>query len=347
MIRGGHRDEGTTRAWLAVWLPMTLLCAACASTPPPKTPELAADPPLDEHGQVASGATTTELERAVAYIKNEKWDDAKQHLAQVLAARPDDPEANYYLGVADEKLGDRDGAAAAYKKALAKDPSFAEAATNLAAMLLDPPPKPDEAIEVMKGVLAKKPDDVPLLRNLAYAYGLKGDVANASKYYDEALAKGDDAQIRLAYAQLLVDAKQPDKAVPHLKKALEATGDDGPLLATIGTLLGYTKSYADCVSAFDRALKTKADQPEWLTRRGTCRHGLKDDAGAKADFEAAVKADPSYAPAHFYLGQALILDKKRNTALDELKKAKELGKGGPISKAADEAIAELTTGKHK
>lgn len=339
----GGRTNGASR--LVGWVSLALLSAACSATPPPKPAELAADPPLDEHGQVASGEDATELQRAIAFVKNEKWAEAKEHASIVLSHRPDDPEANYYLGVAEDRLGHRDEAVAAYKKALAKDPTFTEAASNLAATLLDPPAKPDEAIEVMQGVLAKTPGDVPLLRNLAYAYGLKGDVANAGKYYDAVLAKGEDAQVRLAYAQLLLDAKQPEKATPHLEKALASTGDDGPVLATIGMLLGFTKSYGSCVAAYDRALKTKATQPEWLTRRGTCRHGLKDDAGAKADFEAAVKADPSYAAAHFYLGEALLAEKKRAGAIDELKKAATLGKDGPIGKAAAAKLESLQSGK--
>jgi tetratricopeptide (TPR) repeat protein len=294
---------------------------------------------------MVSGRGATALQRAVAYVKNQKWNEAKEQLAIALTERPDDAEANYYLGVTDEALGDRAGAQAAYKKALTSDPSLAEAATNLAALYLDEaenPPKPDEAITVLQGALSKKPGDVALLRNLGYAYGLKHDVANASQAYDAALAKGEDPQIRFAYGTLLVENKELDKGAVQLKKALEGVGDDAPMLASIGMMLGYSKAYGDCVGAYDRALKQKPAQAEWLTRRGTCKHGLKDEKGAMSDFEAATKADPNNAAAHYYLGEALLANEKRSRAFDEFTSAAKLGANTPIGKAATERLTKLT-----
>lgn len=329
----------------ALLLSFASLMFACGSPPPPREAELSADPPLGEDGHMSSGRGTTALQRAIAYVKSQKWVEAKEQLSITLSERPGDAEASYYLGVASEGLGDRSGAQAAYKKALESDPTLIEAATNLAALYLDEaenPPKPDEAIAVLQGALGKRPGDVGLLRNLGYAYGLKGDVANASQAYDAALAKGEDPQLRFAYGTLLVENKQPDKGAAQLKKALGGVGDDAPMLASIGMLLGYSKAYADCVSAYDRALKQKPAQAEWLTRRGTCRHGLKDEQGAISDFEAATRADPSYAAAHFYLGEALLAEKKRSRAYDEFTLAVKLGADTPIAKAASERLTKLS-----
>lgn len=329
----------------ALLLSLATFTFACGSPPPPREAELSADPALGDDGRVNSGQATTALQRAIAFVKGQKWAEAKEQLSIVLSERPGDAEANYYLGVTSEALGDRTGAAEAYKKALASDSTLTEAATNLAALYLDEaenPPKPDEAISVLQSALGKKPGDVGLLRNLGYAYGLKGDVANASQAYDAALSKGEDAQIRFAYGTLLVENKQPDKGAVQLKKALGGVGDDAPMLASIGMLLGYSKAYADCVGAYDRALKQKPAQAEWLTRRGTCRHGLNDEQGAMSDFEAATKADPKYAAAHYYLGEALLAEKKRSRAYDEFTLAAQLGDNTPIAKAAAERLTKLS-----
>ena len=322
-----------------------LVIAGCSSTPPPEDPVLTADPPVGGAEGHASGVANTELQRAIAYIKNAKYDEAKTHLQAALAEKPEHAEANYYMGVTAEMLGDKAAAEASYKKALANDPSLVEAAQNLAAIYLDDPARPDEAIAVLTKALEKSPDEVGLNQNLAYAYGMKKDYAAAGKAYETALAKGENAQIRFSYGALLFEANQMPKAAEQLKKALDGTKDDAPLFVTIGRMLGKAGAYAECAQAFDAALKIKID-PEWLVRRGTCKHELNDEPGARVDYEAATKADPKYAPAYYYLGMSLAPEKKsRVQALAALEKASKLGEGTEIGTKAKEEHKKLSKQK--
>jgi tetratricopeptide (TPR) repeat protein len=325
-----------------------LSLAACSSTPPPADPPLVADPPDTPAGKsngAEQGAIDTELERGLAYVKAEQFAEAKQHFEKAIAIKPT-PTAFTCLGIADEKTGDRAGAMVAYKKALDADPAFVEAAQNLAALYLDDPAKPDEAIAVLKPVIAKNPDP-RLLQNLAYALGLKGDLDGAGKAYEAALAKGEDAQARLAWGTLLFEAKQLDRAAEQLKRALDGAKDDAPTLVTIGRMLGSAKAYPECVRALDRAIKLKGTEPEWFVRRGTCKHQLDDEAGAQADYEAAIKVDEKFAPAHYYLALSLRQQKNRIKATVELERAIKLAGDGPIGKAAKEQLDDLTGKKKK
>jgi Tfp pilus assembly protein PilF len=315
--------------------------AACAP-PPAQAPEpLVADPPPGAAEGTSAGEAASELSRGIAYVKSERWAEAKPHLEKALAARPKSSEAAFYLALASEKTMDKAGAEAFYKRALAIDPAFAEAAENLSALYLDEPARPDDAIQVLDAALAKVPGAARLMTNLAYAYSLKGDTANAAKYYEAALAKGEDAALRFRYGQLLIEAKQPAKAAEQLRRALAGTGDDPALLATIGRLLAFSRSFGECVKAFDRAIALKPGEAEWLVRRGTCRHELSDEAGAKADFEAAIKADPKFAAAHYYLGVSYLAEGRRQTAYDEIEKAAKLGEGTPIAKTAADRLETL------
>ena len=315
----------------------------CGGTQEQPADPLTADPPEGAIEQSNQGAGQTELQRGIAFVKNEKYADAKPHIEKAVAANPKSAEAVYYLAVVHEKTGNRPGAEENYKKALSLDPSFAEASQNLAALYLDDPPRPDEAIRLLKDALQKSPDNARLLQNLAYAHALKKDYDNAAKYYEAALAKGgESAIIRFALGSLLVEAKQPEKASPHLKKALDATGDDPAMLATIGRMLAYTKDFGECVRAFDRALKIKADDPELFVRRGTCRHELKDEVGAKSDYQSAIRVNKDYAPGHYYLGLSLLTDKnQKKSAVAELELAAKLGEGTPIGKAAQEKLGSF------
>jgi Flp pilus assembly protein TadD len=318
---------------------------ACGPEPVTKTPALTADPPLDAEEGPSSGTANNELNRGIAYIKNEKYDEAVPHLQKALEIQPKNAQAHFYLGLVKEKKGDREGAEQAYKAALDLDASLAEAAGNLAALYLDEPPRPDLAIAVLEKTLKTAAGNAALLQNLAYAYGLKGDVDNASKSYEAAIAKGDSTDLRLAYGILLVEAKRFDKAAEHLKKALAGAGEKADMLATIGGLLWFAKAYGDCVSAFDKAIKIKGDEPEWFVRRGTCRQGLKDEAGAVADYKAAIKANPKFAPAHYYLGLVLLAQKQILNADAALKLAVQHGGDSPVGKAAKQKLAEMNQPK--
>jgi tetratricopeptide (TPR) repeat protein len=324
------------------WLPLALCTLAACSAPqePPREP-LTADPPLGS-SSADTGVAESELERGIAYLKSERPEDAKAHFEKSLQLKATG-DAQYYLGLAKEKLHDGPGAEEAYKKALAIDGKLAEAAANLGALYLDDPPRPDEAIAVLQAALAKSPGDARLGQNLAYAFGLKGDVASASKQYDSVLARGDDAMVRFAYGTMLFEHKELDKAAEQLKKALAGLKDDAPLLVTVGRMLGGSKAFGDCVAAFNRAIKLKATEPEWFVRRGTCRHEVKDEAGAQEDFRAAIKVDPKFAAAHYYLGLSLLGEKKRAGAIASLEKAAALG--GDIGKAAKEKIDALSKKK--
>lgn len=341
---------GTTRGW-ARRVALVGLCAAmiegCGPPQQTKTPELDADPPP---GVTASaGTATSELQRGIAHVKKERYADARPHLEKARELDPKNPEVLFYLGLVKAETGDVPGAEAAYRDALKIDPKFIEASENLGALLLGEPPRPDEAITVLNDALKIAPDNVRLMQNLAFAYGLKGDVEGASKQFEAALTKGDDAKLRFAYGSFLFDAKKFDKAAEQLKKVLEKTADDDvATLATLGLLLGQSKAFGDCVKAYDRALKAKGEpksEPERFVRRGRCKHELGDKPGAKADYEAAVKADGEFAPAHYYLGLSLLDEKKRQSAIAAFEKAAKVGAGTPIGKLAKEKVDALNAQK--
>ncbi len=321
-----------------------LALPACGAAEPPREAVLVADPPLGVTGNTPDdGAVQTELDRGVAYVKNEKFAEAKEHFQKAIAVKPS-AGAFTYLGIVDEKTGDRPGAVAAYKSALGVDPGFVEAAQNLAAIYLDDPARPDDAIAVLKPAIAKSPAP-QLLQNLAFAYGLKGDLDSASKAYEASLAKGEDAQARFAWGALLLKNKQADRAAEQFKKAVDGARDDVQILVISGQMLDEARAYGDCVRAFDRAIKIKATDPDWFVRRGRCKHSLGDEPGAQADYEAAIKVDASFAAAHLYLGVSALARNNRLKATVELEKAQKLGGDGPIGKVARQRLEALNKKK--
>jgi Tfp pilus assembly protein PilF len=98
------------------------------------------------------------------------------------------------------------------------------------------------------------------------------------------------------------------------------------------------------VSTLDRAIQ-KRGTPDSHTRRGVCRHELKDEAGAKSDYEEALKIEPKYAPAHYYLGMHYKTAGKTKEAQASLEKAVELSGGKGVGEAAKKELDALKGGK--
>lgn len=330
---------GSLSAWISP-LAVALALAACSSTPPPKDEPLLADPPLAT--DPASAKSNPELDRGVAFVKNGKFAEAKPHLEAALKSDAKSAEANFYMAMVTEQTGgDKAEAERLYKKSLTLDPKLVEAAQNLAAMYLDEPARPDEAIPLLEDALKQIPGEPKILQNLGYAYSLKKDNERAAKAYKEALAKDDNPQLRFALGTLLFEAKKPEEAAPHLIKAAEAMMKDAAALATIARMLGPAKAFDDCVRLLDAAIALKADQPEFFVRRGVCKHELKKEVEAGKDYEAAIKLDGKYQPAHYYRALSLLAQKNTPGAKAELRKTVELGKDTPVGKQAKEKLDSL------
>jgi tetratricopeptide (TPR) repeat protein len=343
---------GSTFLWLA-------LSACGGSAPPPQEPApttpatplppsmggaapadsapSAASPPSDKGGP--------EVDRAIAAIKANDFRSAKAACETALHKNPKNGMASYYMGVALENLGDKASAETHYKDAMTNAPDIAEAAINLGALYLDGK-RWDDAIGVTQKGLVKRPDDPALHANMAFALRSKGDKMGASAEYERAIkVVGDNADLRFAYGTLLLEMGNKSKAASELKGALAAAGSNRALLASIGRSLGLAGAFAECVAALDKAIAA-GDDVELRVRRGLCRHSLKDEGGAKADFEAGTKLDPKYGPAHYYLGESLLAAGNAAQAAKEFDAAataapqSELGK-----KAKDQAEAARKAAK--
>ena len=322
-----------------------LILAACGGSPPP--PAEAPPPPLDGPAPAAPAAGQTEkasspkVAQGIEAIKAQDFAKAKALLADARAENPKDSQAAFYLGVALEGLSDTAGATAAYKDALALDPKLTEASVNLSALLLDAKDAAG-ALSVAEGGLKTAPKQPDLLLNRALALEAAGKKDESLKAYGAAVAAApDNVDLRIAYAELLTAAKD-DKAALEQLRAVSST-EDPKQLASLSQKFGRLHAFGDCIAALDKAIKV-ADSADFHVRRAVCRHGQKDDAGALSDYEAAIKLDDKFAPAHYYLAKHVCpTDKKK--AAEHFKKAADLAGNDDIGKHAAELAVKAKAGK--
>lgn len=314
------------------------LVMACGGASPPEAQS--PDPSLEESEPASGGvvkASSDKVQKGMDAIQAEDFAAAKAVLSEARSEAPKDPQAAFYLGVALQGLGETEGAVEQYRAALELDPKLAEAAVNLSGTLLDGGDAAG-ALSVVDKALSHTPKHPGLLLNRALCLEAAGQGDDALAAYADAVdAAPNNLELRLAYVDLLIGAGQNDQALAALKQA-EAPSD--PVLASaMARDYGRLKRPAECVAALDPVVKS-SPSAELHVRRGVCRHDAGDDPGAQADYEAALKLDPSSAPAHYYLGMHL-RQKDRAQAKKHLQKAAELSPGQGVGRAAAEALKDL------
>jgi Tfp pilus assembly protein PilF len=320
--------------------------AACGGSPPP--PAEAPPPPLDSPSSTPPStagqtekASSAKVAQGIDAIKAQDFAKAKSLLTEARAENPKDSQAAFYLGVALEGLSDAPGATTAYKDALALDPKLTEASVNLSALLLDARDAAG-AQSVADAGLKTAPKQPDLLLNRALALEAAGKKDESLKAYGAAVAASpDNVDLRIAYAELLTAAKDDKAALEQLRAV--STTEDPKELAKLSQKFGKLHAFADCIAMLDRAIKG-TDTADLHVRRAVCRHEQKDDAGAQSDYEAALKLDDKFAPAHYYFAQHLCpTDKKK--AAEHFKKAAELGGDSDLGKRAAELAGKARAGK--
>ena len=325
--------------WVLVAASLSVHLAGCGGSEPQPaaSPE---PPPLDDDQggpTAAAPPSNAKVKEGMDAIQAGDFARAKAALDEAVQKNPKDAQAVFYLGVADEGLGDEKSATEQYRHALELDPKLVEASANLSGVLLDQNDAAG-ALSAAENGLKVAPQNASLLRNRAVALEQTGSKDAVAAFKAAAAAAPNDKEVQYLYAEALAASGDAAGATAALKPLVDT--DDLAVLASAGRLLGKLKDYDDCVAALDKAI-AKKDDPELRVQRGICRHGKKDAKGAEADFEAAIAANPKFAPAHYYLGEDKRARGDKKGAKAELQKAVELDPSGPVGAAAKKALSEL------
>ena len=177
-----------------------------------------------------------------------------------------------------------------------------------------------DAIAVLNGVIARRPDASDAYVTMARAYWTGGDADAAIATLERALAGGViNAEVRMRLGLYLAESrKDPARAVALLA---DLPSDDVEAMNSLGVAFTAAGRQADAVAAFERVLAL--DPANGLAFQNIAAIRLEQGALQEAETYArrAIDHDPQLAKAHTTLGVVLARMRRPADAIDAWKRA--------------------------
>ncbi len=297
---------------------------------------------------------------ALAYQAAEDLPHALPLFNEVLASRPDDPEILTNAGLAHVQTGDAVSGIPLYLRALKRTPNNPTLHENLGVAYLQQS-NLDEALVQFRAGLAIDPESPQLHYDLGLAFRLKDDLAAAIPEFERAAALDPTLPAApFTLGSIYMQQSRFPEAAASLEKAVALRPGNGDAWAALGSAYRQQGESAKATAALQRAItllpaqpsphitlaavlasegkkdqaaserKTAADLTRIAVSRQKADFGIDSGslllkrgqiAEALVQFENAIAADPTYAPAHTALATALDQAGRKADAAEERRKA--------------------------
>jgi tetratricopeptide (TPR) repeat protein len=213
------------------------------------------------------------------HYEKREFEQAEQLLRQVLEESDRFADVHDMLGVICHSRGNFVQAEHHFERALALNPSYTEAALNLAVTYNDRG-KYDKAREVYSRIKAGKPENAQ-------------DI--------EAFAKGKIANMHAQLAQAYADAGLPAEAIHEYEKATALCPQFADLQTKLGTLLREQNDLQGAKARYEAALGSRPNFVPARIQLGVTLLALGNAAAAQEAWQEALRAEPENSQAKMYL----------------------------------------------
>ena len=273
--------------------------------------------------EAAPGVARTKV--GLAYYEVGNLDAAVTELSLALAERPDDHRVRFFLGLAYDRLGDAERAAAQFEGVPPDSDYFVDSRVQLASVH-EGRERFAEAAAALRAALDRDPDRrKDLLRFLAEVYRRAKDYASAVEAMLTVVElEPGNARLHFALGALYDESKDKDKTIEHMRKAIELN----PEYAEALNYLGYT--YADMDVELDqaeqliiRALEIEPNDGFYIDSLGWVYYRKGDYRRAIEQLEKAVRLVVDDPVIIEHLGDAYLEDGRPDEALRSYRRALE------------------------
>jgi Flp pilus assembly protein TadD/peroxiredoxin len=191
----------------------------------------------------------------VALFQHGYLDQAAESFQQVVAAKPDDPEAYYNLGTLNLRRNDFQRARSYLEQTLKLKPNYPEAWNNLG-MIAAQEGHPEEAVKNFQQSLHLRPGYGTALLNLGNIYRRQRSFEKAQDFLDQAAAiQPDDPEVNYSLGMLYAQQGQMLPASEYLQKAVEQRPDYPEALNNLGVLFVHGQDYAKAEEEFKTCIR--------------------------------------------------------------------------------------------
>ena len=191
----------------------------------------------------------------VALFQQGYLQQAMESFLEVVAAKPDDPDAYYNLGTLSLQKNDFPAAQTYLERALKLRPNYPEALNNLG-MMAAQKGNAEEAIQDFQQSLLLRPRYAVALLNLGNVYRRQRDFSKAEECLNLALEiQPNDPEVNYSIGMLYAQQNRMQLASEYLGKAIDLRGDYPEALNNLGVLFVRAQDYSKAEEKFRTGIR--------------------------------------------------------------------------------------------
>ncbi|MBI4446968.1 MAG: tetratricopeptide repeat protein [Acidobacteria bacterium] len=281
---------------------------------------------FDRMLKLRPSSTTGHFELGMTYYAMGRYQEALAHLEQHLAVKPDDFQAHYVAGVLSVQAGNRDSALEHFLQAEHRNPSDPDLNEALGNLLLDL----NRPLEASQRLMAARPSPLNLA-NLGVAFYKAGRLAEAEKYFEQALEKESSNPVYWRFlGEVRFQAGRDPQAIEAFEKGLVLSPQNFELLYGLGSAHANLNQLDAAARYFEEAVRVSAS-PQAHLYLGIVRDRQKLYQQAQVHYQKALDLGLEDAQAHFRLAAFFSLRSQRVQALRHLQRALEMDSAKYVS----------------
>jgi len=208
------------------------------------------------NGELYQGAfARNDFTYGVVLFQQGYLEQARESFEQVVAVKPDDPDAYYNLGTLNLRRNDFPQARRYLEQTLKLRPNYPEAWNNLG-MMAAQEGRPEEAIRDFQQSLLLRPRYAIALLNLGNVYRRQRDFGKAEESLSHALEiQPDDPETSYSLGMLYAQQNQIQRASEYLQRAIGLRPDYPEALNNLGVLFVRGQDYTKAEEQFKAGMR--------------------------------------------------------------------------------------------
>jgi len=230
----------------------------------------------------------------VAMFQRGYLEQAAASFQQVIATKPQEPEAYYNLGTLDLRRNAFGDARRYLQQAVKLRSNYPEAWNNLG-MVAAQEGRADDAVRNFQKSLEQRPEYVIALLNLGNLYRRQGSLAEAEKLLSQAVGiEPENPEAYYSLGMLYARQEQLQRASEYLEKAVSLRADYADALNNWGVLFVRQEHYSEAREKFETCIRVAPNFDQAYLNLARLYVLLKDKEKAREVLQALLQLQPQH-----------------------------------------------------